>query len=227
MRATIVPEKLRAYMAARGTPELSVMPELRARTAALGEQSRMQIDVHQGQVMAFLLQLIGAQRVLEIGTFTGMSALWMASALSDDTALPDGVALPDGLALHCCDISGEWTDIARAFWAKAGLADKIHLHLAPALETLPKFMDDSFDAVFIDADKGNYQNYINAAARVLRMGGLLMIDNTLWGGDVVDEGTSDKITRTIQAVNDALAVDSRFHAVMLPIGDGLTVAMKC
>jgi predicted O-methyltransferase YrrM len=106
------------------------------------------------------------------------------------------------------------------------LENKITLHLAPALETLPKFADDFFDVVFVDADKGNYQNYIDAAARLLRVGGLLMVDNTLWSGEVVDEHTIDKVTRTIQGVNNKLAADPRFQSVILPIGDGLTVAIK-
>jgi predicted O-methyltransferase YrrM len=214
MRTSFFSPELLNYITSRGIPELPVMAELRAQTEKLGTPARMQIDAHQGQVMAFLVQLTGARRVLEIGTFTGMSALWLARAL------------PAGGALHCCDINGEWADIARAFWKKSGLENKITLHLAPALETLPKFADDFFDVVFVDADKGNYQNYIDAAARLLRVGGLLMVDNTLWSGEVVDEHTIDKVTRTIQGVNNKLAADPRFQSVILPIGDGLTVAIK-
>jgi len=190
------------------------MGELRARTAALGEQSRMQIDAYQGQVMAWLLRASGARWVLEIGTFTGMSALWMASAL------------PENGELHCCDVSAEWTAIAREFWTKAGLDQKIHLHLAPALETTAKFSEAHFDAVFIDADKGNYPNYITEACRLLRPSGLMMIDNTLWSGEVADPTIQDKITHTIRGVNDALAADARWHSVILPVGDGLTLAVK-
>lgn len=214
MRTTIIPQELLTYMAAHGMPELPAMPALRERTAALGEQARMQIDTHQGQVMALLLRMIGARRVLEIGTFTGMSALWMASVLP-----------PDG-QLHCCDISGEWTSIALDAWREAGLADKIHLHLAPALTTLPGFKDGTFDAVFIDADKGNYQNYVNESLRLLRVGGLMMIDDTLWYGEVADDSEQGKIVTTIRAVNDAIAADARWQSVILPIGHGLTVAMK-
>jgi predicted O-methyltransferase YrrM len=214
MRETIVPEKLVEYMAAHGAAELPVMAELRARTEQLGTPARMQIDQHQGQVMALLLRLTGARRVLEIGTFTGMSALWISSVL------------PDGGELHCCDINGEWTDIARAAWREAGVESKITLHLAPALETLPKFLDGSFDAVFIDADKGNYQNYINHAHRLLRAGGLLMVDNTLWSGEVADKNSTDKVTQTIQRVKDNLAADPKWQSVILPMGDGLTIAIK-
>ncbi len=215
MRTSFVAPELLAYMAAHGQAELPVMAELRARTAKIGTPARMQIDAHQGQVMAFLLKLVGARRVLEIGTFTGMSALWMVRNL------------PEGGELHCCDINAEWTAIAQKAWAEAGLADKIHLHLAPALETLATFKNESFDAVFVDADKGNYQNYINAALRLLRVGGLLMVDNTLWDGEVLDETSSDKIVKTIRGVNDALAADLHWYSTILPIGDGLTVAVKC
>jgi len=201
-------------MTAHGAPEHPVMAELRVRTAALGEQSRMQIDAYQGQVMAWLLRAFNVRRVLEIGTFTGMSALWMASALSENGEL------------HCCDISAEWTAIAHEFWAKAGLDQKIHLHLAPALETTATFTDAHFDAVFIDADKGNYPNYITEAYRLLRPGGLMMIDNTLWSGEVADPAVWDKITQTIRGVNDAVAQDARWHSIILPVGDGLTLAVK-
>jgi predicted O-methyltransferase YrrM len=214
MRSSFFAPELLAYLAAHGAPELPVMAELRALTTKLGGAAQMQIDQHQGQVMAFLLRLIGARRVLEIGTFTGMSALWMASAL------------PDGGELHCCDINGEWTDIARWAWREAGLADKIHLHLAPALETLPKFQDGFFDAVFVDADKGNYPGYIEHAHRLLRAGGLLMIDNTLQHGEVLNENSNSKVVATIRRVNDTLANDSRWQSVILPIGDGLSVAIK-
>ncbi len=214
MRTSFFPPEILSYVAARGMPELPVMPELRARTAALGDIAGMQIDAFQGQVMAWLLFAFSARRVLEIGTFTGMSALWMVNALYE------------GGELHCCDINGEWTGIAREFWAKAGVADKIHLHLAPALETLPKFENDFFDAVFIDADKGNYPHYIEQAHRLLRPGGLMMIDNTLWSGEVVDAKAQDKVVQTIRGVNDTLAADTRWRSVILPIGDGLSLAVK-
>jgi predicted O-methyltransferase YrrM len=221
MRQTIVADKLVTYMAARSAAELPVMAELRQRTEKLGTAARMQIDQHQGQVMALLLQMIGARRVLEIGSFTGMSALWMARALPDVSA-----ALPDGGELHCCDINGEWTDIARWAWREGGLDHKITLHLAPALETLPKFQDGSFDAVFVDADKGNYPGYIAGAHRLLRTGGLLMIDNTLQHGDVAEPHANNKVVETIRGVNDALAANPKWQSVILPIGDGLTVAIK-
>lgn len=215
MRQSFVSLDILNYMIAHGEAELPLMAELRTETEKLGTPARMQIGAHQGQVMAFLLRLVGARRVLEIGTFTGMSALWMASVL------------PDGGELHCCDINGEWTEIACKFWKQAGMADKITLHLSLALETLPTFADGSFDAVFVDADKGNYQHYIDHAARLLRPGGLLMVDNTLWSGDVLNEQTTDKVTRTIQQVNGTLAADTRFYSVILPVGDGLTAGIKC
>ncbi|HRJ12342.1 MAG TPA: O-methyltransferase [Alphaproteobacteria bacterium] len=214
MRSSFFSPELLAYLTEQGMAELPVMPELRRRTAALGEVARMQIDAHQGQVMTFLMQLIDAKKIIEIGTFTGMSSLWLARALSD------------GGELHCCDINGEWTDIARFAWKESGLEHKIQLHLAPALETLPKFADGEFDAIFIDADKGNYPNYIEQSCRLLRRGGLIMIDNTLWGGEVLNANSSDKVVKTIQSVNNKIHADARFQSVILPIGDGLTLAMK-
>jgi predicted O-methyltransferase YrrM len=187
------------------------MAGLRHNTAALGDIARMQIDSHQGQVMQFLLRLIGARRVLEIGTFTGMSALWMAQAADE---------------LHCCDINGEWTAIAQQAWHDAGLAEKITLHLGPALETLPQFADGFFDAVFVDADKRNYPAYVDAAHRLLRTGGLLMLDNTLWHGEVANPQTDDKWAAMMRDFNAQMAADGRFLSCILPIGDGLTVAVK-
>lgn len=213
MRSSFFAPELLDYMIAHGAPDLPVMPQLRAQTEKLGTPARMQIDAHQGQVMQLLMQMIGARKILEIGTFTGMSALWLARALPDDGEL------------HCCDINGEWTGMAKDAWEQAGLADRIHLHLAPALETLPQFADADFDAVFIDADKGNYPGYIEQSHRLLRTGGVMMIDNVLWGGDVVRR-SHDKIVNTIQSINDNLAKDARFHSVILPIGDGLTLAIK-
>ncbi len=213
MRKSFYDPELLNYMAAHGAAELPVMAELHQRTMQFGQAARMQIDMHQGQVMMFLLQLMGAGRVLEIGTFTGMSSLWLARAL------------PDNGELHCLDINGEWTEIARDAWKTSGLESKIQLHLAPALETLPKFADGSFDVVFIDADKGNYQNYVEQSHRLLRSGGLMMIDNTLWNGEVTAM-SDDKIVNTIQQLNDRLADDTRFRSVILPIGDGLSLAIK-
>jgi predicted O-methyltransferase YrrM len=214
MRTRFFSTKLLNYITARGMPELPCMPALRIETEKLGTPARMQIDTHQGQVMAFLVQLTGARRVLEIGTFTGMSALWLARAL------------PDGGALHCCDINGEWTDIARRFWEQSGMSDKITLHLAPALETLPIFADDFFDIVFVDADVRNRKNYVDESYRLLRTGGLLMVDNTLWRGEVVHDTSDEKWLSIIKELNDALAADPRFQSVILPVGDGLTLAMK-
>lgn len=214
MRKSFFDLELLDYMTAHGVAELPVMPALRQQTLQFGQAARMQIDAHQGQVMYFLMQLIGAKKILEIGTFTGMSSLWLARALPDDGEL------------HCLDINGEWTALARDAWKKSGLENKIHLHLAPALETLPKFADGSFDAVFIDADKGNYPGYIEQSHRLLRRGGLMLIDNTLWSGDVTQKNSNDKIVKTIQKINTDLTQDARFHSIILPVGDGLSFAIK-
>lgn len=214
MRQSFFDPELLAYMTQRSVPELPVMAELRTRTAELGTPARMQIDPYQGQVMMFLMQLIGARRILEIGTFTGMSALWLARAL------------PDGGELHCCDINGEWTDIARDAWRAAGLENRIHLHLAPALETIAKFTDGGFDAVFIDADVRNRSHYLDAAHRLLRVGGLAMLDNSLWRGEVANLQCDDKWVAFMRETNDKLAADVRFHSVILPVGDGLSLAVK-
>lgn len=196
--------------------EHPVLGRLRAETMTL-EMANMQIAPEQGQFMALLLRLCSARRYLEVGTFTGYSAL--AAAL----------AMPEDSEVHALDISEEWTAIAKQYWQEAGVAERIHLHLAPAADTLSGMLPDAagtFDAAFIDADKTGYQGYIDAVHELLRPGGLLMIDNVLWGGAVIDPADDSEDTVAIREVNRALVTDERWELSVVPIGDGLTLALK-
>jgi caffeoyl-CoA O-methyltransferase len=191
--------------------------------AALREATRthpragMQISPEQGQFMTLLVKLIGARRTIEIGTFTGYSALTVALALP-----------PDGRIL-ACDISDEYTSIGKPFWQRAGVADRIELVIAPAVRTLDARLAvgeaDGYDFAFIDADKERYDDYYERCLRLVRQGGLIAFDNTLWGGDVA-RPAKDADTRALQALNDKLHRDERIDIAMLPIGDGLTLARK-
>ena len=168
--------------------------------------------------MALLVRLRGARKILEIGTFTGYSALVMA------------LALPPGGRIVTCDVSREWTSVAARYWAEAGVGDRIDLRLAPALETARVLLDAgeglTFDFAFIDADKENYLAYYEAALDLVRPGGLIVADNTLWGGSVADPAVQDADTRAIRAFNERLKDDPRIDLSLVPIGDGLTLARK-
>ena len=193
------------------------MRRLREETASM-EQANMQIGPEQGQFMALLVELIGARSVLEVGTFTGYSALAMA------------VALPENGALVACDVSEEWTAIGRRYWEEAGVAHKIELRLAPALETLDALLAEgragTFDFAFIDADKEGYDAYYERALELVRLGGLIALDNTLWEGKVADPAATDVDTEAIRAINAKLALDERVTLSLIPVGDGLTLARK-
>ncbi len=212
-----IDDRLHDYILAHSLREPEVLRRLREETAGRPE-ANMQIGPEQGQFMALLIELMGARRTLEIGTFTGYSALVVALALP-----------PEGRVV-ACDVSEEYTAVARRYWAEAGVADKIELHLAPALETLDRLLAEnqagSFDFAFIDADKANYGAYYERALSLLRPGGLIAIDNVLWSGKVADKAASDPDTRAIQALNAALKDDSRITLSLLPLGDGLTLARK-
>lgn len=197
--------------------ETPLLKRLRDETQAL-PMARWQVAPEQGQFLALLVKLTGARRLLEIGTFTGYSALCMAAALPDDGSM------------ICCDIPGDYNATARRYWREAGLAERIDLRLAPALETLAALerqgQGGQFDLVFIDADKANYPTYLEHALRLLRVGGLAVFDNTLWSGRVLEERPLSADTRAIQALNRALKDDSRLDLSMLPLGDGLTLCRK-
>jgi len=194
-----------------------VLRRLREETAGL-EWARMQIAPEQGQLMALLTRLMGASRALEVGVFTGYSALSVARALPEDGRLV------------ACDVSEEWTAIARRYWREAGVDGKIELRLAPATETLDRLIaeggEGSFDIAFIDADKESYDAYYERCLVLLRRGGLVMIDNVLWSGAVIDPEDETADTRAIRALNAKIGADKRVEAVMLPVGDGLTLARK-
>jgi len=207
-----LPAKLAAYVAATGTRETAVQRRLREVTRRI-PFGTMQIGPDQAAFMQQLVRMIGARRCIEVGTFTGYSALAVA------------LALPPGGTIVCCDVSEEWTSIARKYWALASVSGKIQLKLAPALETLKK-LTGPFDFAFIDADKANYQNYFERCLKLVRRGGLIAIDNTLWHGRVLDRRDQSADTRAIRAFNKKLRRDRRVDMALVPIGDGLTLALK-
>jgi caffeoyl-CoA O-methyltransferase len=211
-RAPFLPEKISRYILGHSVRELQILRELRAETARL-PNAGMQIGADQGQFMALLVQAIGAKRCLEIGTYTGYSALAVA------------LALPQDGSLVCCDINEEWTAIGRRFWEKAGVAHKISLKIAPAMQTL-QTLRGPFDFAFIDADKTNYDNYYEACLTMLRSGGIIAVDNTLWSGWVADAKRRDADTAALRKFNDKLQRDERVAISLLPLGDGVTLALK-
>ncbi|TWC10723.1 MULTISPECIES: class I SAM-dependent methyltransferase [unclassified Pseudomonas] len=197
--------------------ETPLQRRLRDETQAL-PMARWQIAPEQGQFLALLVKLTGARRLLEVGTFTGYSALCMACALPQDGSL------------ICCDIPGDYNAVALRYWREAGMAERIDLRLAPALETLDALerqgQGGTFDLIFIDADKANYPAYLERALRLLRGGGLVIFDNTLWSGRVLEAQPQSEDTRAIQALNRALKEDRRVDLSLLPLGDGLTLCRK-
>lgn len=197
--------------------EPALLARLREETAR-DPLARMQIAPEQGQFMALLVQLMGAKKALEIGVFTGYSSLCVA------------LALPSDGALIACDISDEWTAVARRYWAEAGVAHKIELRLAPALATLDELLRgghaQTFDFAFIDADKTGYDAYYERTLQLLRPGGLVILDNMLRGGRVADPAIHDEDTRAIHLLNEKLHHDTRIALSLLPVADGLTLALK-
>lgn len=210
-------DALLAYVARSSVREHPVQAELRAATASM-PHAQMQIGPDQGALMALLVKLLGARRTLEIGVFTGYSALAVA------------LALPADGKVVACDVSEEWTSVGRRHWEKAGVAAKIDLRLGRALATLDALIAGgaagTFDFAFIDADKQAYAAYYERSLVLLRRGGLVAIDNTLWSGAVIDPKDTSADTAALRAFNEALAGDSRVDLAMLTVGDGLTLAMK-
>jgi len=210
----LAPE-LHAYLVAHGTPPDALQRELIAETARLGPIAVMQVAPEQGAFLTLIARLIGAREAVEVGTFTGYSSLAIARGLA-----------PGGHLL-CCDVSAEWTSIARRAWERAGVADRIELRIAPAAETLRGLPETPrFDLAFIDADKTNYATYYEEILKRTRPGGLILVDNVLWSGAVIDASVQDENTRAIRAFNDKVAADARVDCVMTPISDGLTLLRK-
>ena len=207
---------LREYLWEKGMEEHPALRELRLETAKL-PQSMMQICPEQGALMANLIRLMSAKKTLEIGTFTGYSALAVA------------LALPEDGQIIACDISEEWTAVGKKKWEQAGVAHKINLRLAPAVDTLDALLaegqEGSFDFAFIDADKTNYPAYYEKCLKLVRKGGVIAIDNVLWGGSVIDSERNDEDTKAIRKLNEFIANDKRVSLSMVPIGDGLTLAV--
>lgn len=205
------------YILSVSLREPEVLARLRAET--LQQPMSMMLSApEQGQFLALLAQLIGARKCLEVGVYTGYSTLWVA------------LALPHDGSVLACDVSEKWTAIARRYWEEAGVAERIDLQLAPALETLDRLLAadqaGSFDFAFIDADKENYPYYYERTLQLLRPGGLMVIDNTLWSGAVADTSRQDPETCAIRALNDLVHADDRVQMSLLPVADGLTLARK-
>jgi caffeoyl-CoA O-methyltransferase len=206
---------LHAYLVSHGTPPDEIECELIDETHALGDIAVMQIAPEQGAFMTFLARILGARRAIEIGTFTGYSALCLARGLPYDGEL------------ICCDVSEEWTNMGRRYWERAGVAHKIDLRIRPAIETLDDLPDEpSFDLAFIDADKTAYIAYFEALLPLIRAGGIILVDNVLWKGAVIDPEADDEDTVAIRRFNDFVAADARVDCVMLPVADGLTLLRK-
>jgi predicted O-methyltransferase YrrM len=216
-KTLFMPDRVHAYVVARSVRETAAQRALRAATSRI-PGAGMQISPEQGALMQVLARMLGAKRYIEIGTFTGYSALCVA------------LAMPASGRLVCCDLSEEWTSIARKFWRRGGVASKIQLRLGAALATLDSLLREGnagrFDLAFIDADKRNYLKYFERCLRLVRRGGVIAIDNTLWSGRVVDPNRQDADTRAIRAFNRKLHRDRRIDVSLVPIGDGLTLAYK-
>jgi predicted O-methyltransferase YrrM len=216
-RTVGLPADVHDYLLHWGLEESPILTRLRAETATHPRAS-MQIAPEQGAVLSLLVELIGARRCLEIGTFTGYSSLAVA------------LALPDDGRIVCCDVSDEYTAVARRYWAEAGVSDKVDLRLGPALETLDGLLAGggagSFDLAFIDADKPGYPGYWERCVELVRPGGCIAVDNVLWGGRVADPAADDESTRSIRQLNERVATDPRVRHAMLAIADGMTIARK-
>lgn len=216
-RTLSIDDAIYSYMLSHSLREPDILLQLREETAQ-HDMARMQIAPEQGQLLSLLIKLLGAQQTIEIGVYTGYSALCVA------------LALPDNGRVIACDINDDWTQIAQRYWHQAGVQNKIELLIAPASKTLERLLKrgnaNSFDFAFIDADKPNYINYYETCLKLLRPGGIIAVDNTLWGGDVANSEVNDDDTVAIRQFNDHLYKDERVDISLIPIGDGLTLARK-
>lgn len=217
-RTLTLDDRLYNYLLAVGVREPPLFAQLRKETLEHTDRPQMQIAPEQGQFMSLLAELLPIRRAIEIGTFTGYSALALASAMPEDGKL------------ICCDVNQDWTAIARRYWEQAGVADRIELRLAPALETLDALIDEgragSLDFAFLDAVKTEYEAYYERCLVLLRTGGLIAVDNTLWSGSVADPDNHEPDTLALRAFNEARQVDERVSLSLLPIADGLTLLRK-
>jgi len=216
-RTIAVTDEIHRYLLEATVHEPELLGRLREETMKM-PRARMQIAPEQGQFMQLLVGLLSAKRVIEVGVFTGYSSLSVA------------LGLPDDGKLVACDVSEEWTAVARRYWKEAGVEHKVELHLRPAVETLDELLNQggagSFDFAFIDADKQRYDDYYERCLKLLRPGGLIAVDNALWGGDVADPDKTDDDTCALRALNAKVSGDSRVRSSLVPIGDGLLLAMK-
>ena len=214
-KSFLLTDALHRYLLEHCAPVDAVQQALIDRTAALGDVSGMQVSPEQGALLTLLTGLVGATNAIEIGTFTGYSALCIAHGLAD------------GGRLLCCDVSAEWTSVGREHWQKAGVDDRIELRIAPAIDTLRSLPPDPVvDLAFIDADKPGYVTYVDELVPRLRPGGLLLIDNVLWSGRVIDPEAHDDHVEAIRRCNDHVAELATLESVILPVADGLTLARK-
>ena len=217
MSRSLLPEPVERYVAFEATRESAVQKKLRAETARL-PQAGMQIGPDQGALLALLVRTIGAKRAIEIGTFTGYSALAVAAALPADGKL------------FCCDKNREWAAVAQRYWKEAGLAARIELRLGPALETIQalttQYGPGSFDFAFIDADKTSYDAYYECCLSLLRPGGMIALDNMLWSGEVANHSVRDADTKALRTLNAKIRDDERVDSCLLTVGDGVMLALK-
>ena len=217
MMRSLLPEAVENYVAAVATRETELQRRLRNETSTM-PHAGMQIGADQGALLALLVRAVGATRALEIGTYTGYSALAVA------------MALPTDGKLVCCDINEEWTNVARRYWREAGVADRIELRLAPASDTLQQLLRDpgagTFDFAFVDADKEGYDGYYESGLELLRTGGLMAFDNTLWSGRVADRSNNDRDTVALRKLNEKARDDARVDSCLLTVGDGVLLVRK-
>ncbi|HET9376694.1 MAG TPA: class I SAM-dependent methyltransferase [Chthoniobacterales bacterium] len=217
IKRSLLPDAIERYVAQVATKETEIQQRLRKETEKL-PNATMQLGPDQGAFLAWLAQLIRARYALEIGTFTGFSALTVA------------MALPAGGKLVACDVSEEWTSVGKPYWREAGVAEKIDLRIGPAVETLEElkneFGKNSFDLAFIDADKAAYDLYYEACLELVRADGIIALDNVLRGGDIADRKVNDRVTRSMRELNLKIRDDKRVSSVMLTLGDGITVVRK-